>query len=67
MGLALGCSGFEGVTSGHRMENDSMVENQECERHERRPCQCHMLEAQMRFSQQRCYVGYTYGKMGWGK
>ena len=44
-----------------------MVENQECERYERRPCQCHMLEAQMGFSQKRRNVGYTYGKKGWGK
>ena len=54
-------------TSGHRVENDSMVEDQECKRHERRPRQCHMLEAQMGFSQQRRNVGYTYGKTGWAK
>ena len=40
-------SGDEGVPNGHRVENDSMVEEQECERLERRPRQCHMLEAQI--------------------
>ena len=54
----------ERTTICYWMENDGMVEEQECVVHEMGPAEYYLLERQVGIPKQRCHLGHTYGQMG---